>query len=118
MSSEAGTKKVKPYPIEARVPRGDKPIWGDIHRLERHGLVFDSKGEQFQINDQCQIEFVIPVLKHTVVVSAKVVKFYDKYVMSSDGDKKIERWYEFHFLGLLSEHHRKIDSFLKAIGQK
>lgn len=108
--------KVKPYPINAQIKKGDAaaPIKIEILRLELFGFIFKANNQYFKTGDEYQCEFEIPVLQKQVNEVVKVIKTYEAVTGKAERPLMVE----VHFKDKLNKAEDVIRKFILQIGQK
>jgi hypothetical protein len=120
-SAPAQVVKVKPYPFDIEVIKGEgiPPVKGKVLKLTDVGFLMRTVVEHhFKVHDNHQVRFELPVVHHSFNEKVKVIKTYDS--AEAKGPKEIVKLFtiEMHFLELSKRKREEILKFIKAIGQK
>ncbi len=113
-------KKVAPYPIPADIfkAEGQPPLRIQIVKLTDFGFLAKAEAVHFyQVGENYQLQFSMPLTHDTIRSSVKVIKTYDA-IESIVGTEKIKLYtVEFHFLNIAEIQKILIQQFLVKIGQ-
>lgn len=121
MSNDSvAVKKIAPYPIPADIIKveGQPPFKAQIVKLTDFGFLAKVEMTHFyQVGENYQMQFSMPLTHETIRSSVKVIKTYDA-IESIVGTEKIKMYtVEMHFLNISDMHKRIIQQFLVKIGQ-
>ena len=111
-------KKVKPYPFDVNLEKGDSKGRVFALKLVLHGIMVDMNGMILKVGDRVNMTIFLPADFGEIKADGKVIKTYDHFKGSQEGSAPV-RMAEIHFLRYpLPEVDRlKVKDFLKAIRQ-
>lgn len=111
-------KKIRPYPIEAKVLKSETtpPIVGQILRITKIGFQMEVDKIMFSVGETWKAVFTLPHSQVTITEPVKIVRTMDRY----KDEKATTKSYlvEMHFLNLDPLNLKAIAEFEKAINQK
>jgi hypothetical protein len=111
-------KKVKPYPIAAKVFKADTPapIEGQILRVTQLGFQMEVTQLAFSVGNTYKAEFSLPLSQHVISENVKIVRTMDRFI---DGKATVKGYLvEMHFLNISPMTAKAIKEFEIAINQK
>lgn len=146
MPSEVRVKKVKAYPIPARIVSNLGPSNAEILKLNYVGCMAEIGESKIQTGDKLEISFELPVVHLHVKEQGVVVKLYNQFAplpnvktdvatvgrpeksagtdpkasssdRASDGLTYVMHLAEIHFKPLSADGKKRISQFLKALSQ-
>lgn len=120
-------KKVKAYPIAAKISVDATSAEGRIVKLTEQGFLIEVQLPNCKPGDKAKIDFELPVLHHVIQETCILIKLYNQFIerqspeslnqaakaSTAGGPARYYQLAEFHFMSLSSANRTKILSFVR-----
>ncbi len=110
-------RRVRPYPFPVQFSLNSKVAEGQVMKLVLTGLMVHLSSQMVIVGETWTVNFDLPGGLGHFAGQAKVIKTYDRIHPSRPVGSKMDRFAEFHFVGLKEIDRKRFYNFLTAIRQ-